>query len=244
MTTSDIHALAGAYVLDAVDDVERAAFARHLAGCEACAVEVAELRETVTRLVDESWSAPPPRMRDEVLAKVRQTRQLAPGRPEREGTTPALLRWRRRTAIAVAAGILVAGAGTATWAVQQQEVQRQRSVNESVQAVLIAPDAVVRSSPVEGGGRMTMVVSRALNRGVVVLDATPPGDEQAYQLWRVTGSGATAKAVDAGILAAGQGTATRVIDGVATVDAVALTLEPAGGSATPTMPIRAGVPTI
>ena len=72
-------------------------------------------------------------MRDEVLAKVRQTRQLAPGRPEREGTTPALLRWRRRTAIAVAAGILVAGAGTATWAVQQQEVLRQRSVNESVQ---------------------------------------------------------------------------------------------------------------
>lgn len=240
MTTSDIHALAGAYVLDAVDDVERAAFARHLAGCEACAVEVAELRETVTRLADESWSAPPPRMRDEVLAKVRQTRQLAPGRPERGGTTPALLRWRRRTAIAVAAGILVAGAGTATWAVQQQEVQRQRSVNESVQAVLIAPDAVVRSSPVEGGGRMTMVVSRSLNRGVVVLDATRPSDEHAYQLWRVTGE----SAVDAGVLEPGQGTATRVVDGINSADVVALTLEPAGGSVTPSLPPRAGVPTI
>ena len=240
MTTSDIHALAGAYVLDAVDDVERAAFARHLAGCEACALEVAELRETVTRLADESWSAPPPRMRDEVLAKVRQTRQVGPGRPEREGTTPALLRWRRRTAIAVAAGILVAGAGTATWAVQQQEVQRQRAVNESVQAVLIAPDAVVRSSAVEGGGRMTMVVSRSLDRGVVVLDATKPSDEQAYQLWRV---GATI--VDAGVLDPGQGTATRIVNGINSVDAVALTLEPAGGSAQPTvLPPLAGVPTI
>jgi anti-sigma factor RsiW len=240
MTTSDIHALAGAYVLDAIDDVERAAFARHLSGCEACALEVAELRETVTRLADESWSAPPPRMRDEVLAKVRQTRQVGPGRPEREGTTPALLRWRRRTAIAVAAGILVAGAGTATWAVQQQEVQRQRAVNESVQAVLIAPDAVVRSSAVEGGGRMTMVVSRSLDRGVVVLDATKPGDEQAYQLWRV---GATI--VDAGVLDPGQGTATRIVNGINSVDAVALTLEPAGGSAQPTvLPPLAGVPTI
>ena len=241
MTTSDIHALAGAYVLDAVDDVERAAFARHLAGCEACAVEVAELRETVTRLADESWSAPPPRMREEVLAKVRQTRQVGPGRPEREGTTPALLRWRRRTAIAVAAGILVAGAGTATWAVQQQEVQRQRAVNESVQAVLIAPDAVVRSSAVEGGGRMTMVVSRSLNRGVVVLDATKPSDEQAYQLWRVDGT----SAVDAGVLDPGTGTATRVVDGINSADVVALTLEPAGGSAQPTvLPPLAGVPTI
>jgi len=240
MTTSDIHALAGAYVLDAIDDVERAAFARHLSGCEACALEVAELRETVTRLADESWSAPPPRMRDEVLAKVRQTRQVGPGRPEREGTTPALLRWRRRTAIAVAAGILVAGAGTATWAVQQQEVQRQRAVNESVQAVLIAPDAVVRSSAVEGGGRMTMVVSRSLDRGVVVLDATKPSDEQAYQLWRV---GATI--VDAGVLDPGQGTATRIVNGINSVDAVALTLEPAGGSAQPTvLPPLAGVPTI
>jgi anti-sigma factor RsiW len=241
MTTSDIHALAGAYVLDAIDDVERAAFARHLAGCEACALEVAELRETVTRLADESWSAPPPRMRDEVLAKVRQTRQLGPGRPEREGTTPALLRWRRRTAIAVAAGILVAGAGTATWAVQQQEVQRQRAVNESVQAVLIAPDAVVRSSAVEGGGRMTMVVSRSLDRGVVVLDATKPTDEQAYQLWRVDGT----STVDAGVLDPGTGTATRVVDGINSADAVALTLEPAGGSAKPTvLPPLAGVPTI
>ena len=240
MTTSDIHALAGAYVLDAIDDVERAAFARHLAGCEACAIEVAELRETVTRLADESWSAPPPRMRDEVLAKVRRTRQLGPGRPEREGATPALLRWRRRTAIAVAAGILVAGAGTATWAVQQQEVQRQRAVNESVQAVLVAPDAVVRSSAVEGGGRMTMVVSRSLDQGVVVLDATRPADDQAYQLWRVGDS-----IVDAGVLDPGQGTATRVITGVNAVVAVALTLEPAGGSAQPSkLPPLAGVPTV
>jgi anti-sigma-K factor RskA len=234
----DIHALAGAYVLDAVDDVERAAFSRHLAECAACAVEVAELRETATRLADETWSAPPPRMRDEVFSRIRYTRQLGPGRPEREGTS-AMARWRRRTAIAVAAGILVAGAGATTWAVQQQRIEQQEQANASIQAVLIAPDAVVRSSAVDGGGRMTMVVSRSLDRGVVVLDAARPGDDRAYQLWRVTDR----SAVDAGVLDAGQGATTRVIEGVNAADVVALTLEPAGGSASPTLPIRAQVAT-
>lgn len=99
---TDIHALAGAYALDAVDDVERAAFARHVADCESCAIEVAELRETVTRLADSTWSVPPPRLRTQVLAQVRRTRQDGPGRVDRGGL-PALSRWRRRTAIAVAA---------------------------------------------------------------------------------------------------------------------------------------------
>ena len=47
---TDIHALAGAYVLDAVNDVERAAFTRHLSQCNACVSEVTELREAVAIL--------------------------------------------------------------------------------------------------------------------------------------------------------------------------------------------------
>jgi hypothetical protein len=65
MTSPDIHALGGAYALDAVDDLERVAFDRHLAECEACTVEVAEYRETATRLAEGSWSVPPPRMREQ-----------------------------------------------------------------------------------------------------------------------------------------------------------------------------------
>ena len=58
MTSPDIHALGGAYVLDAVDDLERAAFDRHLADCETCANEVAELRDAAARLTDGTWSVP------------------------------------------------------------------------------------------------------------------------------------------------------------------------------------------
>jgi hypothetical protein len=37
---SDIHTLAGAYALNAIDDMDRARFDRHLAECPACAAEV------------------------------------------------------------------------------------------------------------------------------------------------------------------------------------------------------------
>ena len=70
MTSPDIHALGGAYALDAVDDLERAAFDRHLAECEACTLEVAEYRETATRLAEGSWSVPPRRMREQVLTRL------------------------------------------------------------------------------------------------------------------------------------------------------------------------------
>ena len=50
---SDIHALSGAYAVDALDDLERAGFERHLAGCAACRAEVASLREATAAMADD-----------------------------------------------------------------------------------------------------------------------------------------------------------------------------------------------
>src|SRR4051794_17498777 len=75
MIDTDIHALSGAYVLDAVDDIERAAFGRHLASCESCRGEIDEFRETAARLADSTWSAAPPALRTQVLAAIGRTRQ-------------------------------------------------------------------------------------------------------------------------------------------------------------------------
>ena len=47
---NDIHALSGAYAVDALDDLERAQFARHLAQCAECQAEVASLREAAALL--------------------------------------------------------------------------------------------------------------------------------------------------------------------------------------------------
>ncbi len=79
--TVDTHSLVGAYVLDAVDDLERAAFTRHLTECEACAIEVAELREATAQLGDLFGGEPPSSLRDTVLAEVSQARQAGPEAP-------------------------------------------------------------------------------------------------------------------------------------------------------------------
>lgn len=74
----EVHALTGAYVCDALDDAERAAFELHLAECEACAQEVAELSETTAVLAMAVAQVPPERLYAAVSAQIEVTRQLAP----------------------------------------------------------------------------------------------------------------------------------------------------------------------
>jgi anti-sigma factor RsiW len=238
---TDVHGLSGAYVLDALTDIERAAFARHLTGCETCAFEVAELRETAARLADGAWAAPPPRMRGQVLAQVRQTRQLPPGRAagptERDGAF-AVSRWRRRTALAVAAGVLAAGAGAAAYLVQEQRVRAERAVAEAARAqtarmdaVLTAPDAVLRSTAGPGGGRVTVVSSASQDAAVAMLTGLPPrGPDRSYQLWVIRDTDARS----AGVLTAGVTEDRRLVTGVRGADHFGVTVEPAGGSDQPT----------
>jgi anti-sigma-K factor RskA len=233
--TEDIHALVGAYALDAVDDLERAAFERHLTECAACRADADELRETAARLAGSTWSVPPPRMRAEVLAAVGRTRQLPPPGPP--ATRADQAPWRRRLLAAAAAAVLAGGTGATVWAVQEQRVREQGTLAAEAQlreartrAIMAAPDLVVRTAPMIGGGKVT-VASSALHRaGVVMVGAERvPGAGQAYQLWTVR----SGRPVSAGVLAAGASSAVQIVDGVPDADAVAVSLEPAGGSATP-----------
>src|SRR2546429_964602 len=112
--SADIHTLVGAYALDAVDDLERARFDRHLAECESCALEVAELRATAGRLAEITELAPPARLKDAVLAQVARTRQAGACRPA--GGRGPQVPWRRWTPAAGAAGGIAGGAGAATFA--------------------------------------------------------------------------------------------------------------------------------
>ena len=214
--TMDIHALVGAYVLDAVDDIERAAFDRHLDTCRACTAEVDELRETTARLADATWSVPPPSLRRDVMARIAVTRQATPPRPARRDR-PA---WGRRLLAAAAAVTLAAGTGAAVFAYQEQRVRDQRVVAEAaraeaarIQAVLSAPDAQLRTGDVAGGGQVTVVMSAAQNAGVVLLaDGVKPEPGEAYQVWLLAG---TTRA-PGGVMPAGSGSGTQFISPVRT----------------------------
>jgi anti-sigma-K factor RskA len=243
---TEIHTLAGAYALDALTEGERAAFARHIVECPSCAAEVAELTETASRLSVAAGEAPPPRLRDAVLAEVARTRQVTSGRAEPTGpSVPNEVRtWRRRAALALAAGIVaLSGLGT-VWVVQDHrvsdarlEAQQAQSAQARLSAIVAAGDAEVHSTRV-GDGTITVALSHKLDDGVVLMENMPaPPAGKVYQLWLIAG----AKPSSVGVMAAGQRTGSALVDSVGPADTIGLTLEPTGGSSSPTLPVVAGV---
>ena len=87
----DLHHLSGAYALDALDDVERALFEQHLAGCADCRNEVAELSATAHSLAALTEEPPPPALRAAVLSGIRQVRPLPPLADDHDGMPAANL---------------------------------------------------------------------------------------------------------------------------------------------------------
>lgn len=238
-TPTDIHSLAGAYALDALEPAERELFDDHVIGCAVCAVEVAELRETAARLADETWETPPPRLRQQVLSQISSTRQQFSG-VRRSSRRQPLIRHRARTLIAAGVAAIVAAAGV--YAVQELRLRDQRiSANAEaarIEAVLTAPDAVLKSATVQGGGDLTIVISRGRDQAVVMLrGAKEPAWNKVYEFWLIEG----ANPKPAGVLDRDQNGATRVISGVRGMNVLGLTLEPPGGSLTPSHPILAQI---
>jgi anti-sigma-K factor RskA len=230
---TDIHTLSGAYALDAVNDIERAAFERHLRECAACRDEVAELAETASRLGSAASTAPPERLRARVLAEIGRARQVG---PQHSAPSGARAPWRRWT-LAVAAAVVVllaVGAGAFVEEQRVRDAQRQSTQAGRVEAVLSAPDAVLRTAAGPAGtGRVTLVVSEARNEAVAVVSGLQsPGVDRTYQLWMVDNGRAT----DAGTLGTGASGGTVLIEGVRGEQAFAITNEPAGGSRAPTPP--------
>jgi anti-sigma-K factor RskA len=234
--TVDIHSLAGAYVLDAVDDIERAAFDRHLRGCTSCTAEVAELRETTTWLSHPVATTPPAGLRDAVLAQVSRTPQERPKRSGAAGSTggsAAARRWQRWTAVAAAVSVLGIGVAAGTWTISEQRVRAERAITAQYQSILAAPDAKLVRMAVEGG-HVNFVFSPSHDAGVALLDGlASPGPDQTYQLWMIGGSNAAPKNV--GVVGTGKTSGRQVIRGLGNADTFGVSRETAGGAPAPTV---------
>jgi hypothetical protein len=230
--TTDIHALAGAYALHALNDIERAAFVRHLHDCDICAVEESELQRTTAIMAGAVAEPPPSRLRDQILAMAARTPQERPGRASPAAT--AANRWRPRIAAAVAAAVIAAGASVGTWAVtadRGRDAPAQSTEERRMAEVLNAPDATVSTEDLRGG-HVVVVRARSRDRAVVILTGLPaPGAGKAYQLWKQTGHDPM---VSVNILTAGRSRATRLVDGMGDAAAFGVSLEPAAGSPAPT----------
>ena len=225
---SDVHALVGAYAADAVDDLERAAFERHLATCQACQLELEGLRETTALLGSSEPAAPPSRLREQVLAGIETVRPLPPV------TAPATAARRRRfrpaTLVAAAAALIALGAGATIWQPWADESSQGQQLTVA-ERVLAAPDAETYSRRLDDGTEVTVVRSRSLNRAVLVAEELPPApDGKVYELWLDhEGVGM----VPAGLTSGDEEQV--VFEGdPATAVGAGITIEPEGGSEEPT----------
>src|SRR4029450_9382026 len=75
MTQPELHDLAAAYALNALDPEDRWTYERHLDTCEPCREEVASLRESAAQLAYAAGGrAPPPALLDRILRAAREDR--------------------------------------------------------------------------------------------------------------------------------------------------------------------------
>lgn len=236
---ADIHGLSGAYAVDALDDVERAEFERHLEQCPECQDEVASLRAAAVELSHGSSATPPTALRASVLRQISTVRPLPPVTPtgtsaqaDGGGTVTSLEPRRRRNPfiwLAAAAAAAVLAIGALVWSPWESN-QPPPSATEQV---LQAKDAQRFARSVDGA-RATIVRSKSLGKAVIIADNMPAAPEgKDFQVWFQNPDGAM---VSAGLMPhEAKPTVSMVLNGdAAKFVGAGITLEPAGGSPKPT----------
>jgi anti-sigma-K factor RskA len=254
----DLHVLSGLYVVDALSEHERDSFERHLQHCALCDAEVRGLRETAARLGLAKSLDPPPRLRTRVLAAAYRTRQLPPPAGERASLerrrvrvtrlltgSPRRRRHRARprvprlaAAFAAAALVVVAALG-----ITQAEIRHQPggtgTAGAVISRVVTAPDARTETMRTSAGGSVTVIVSAAQQAAVVsVRGMRSLPSAETYQLWVIGPESARSAGLLSGTGRAGPVLAPEVVPG----DRIGITVEPAGGTSSPTTAPVVAVP--
>jgi anti-sigma-K factor RskA len=236
--TADVHALAGAYALDALPDDERVFFERHLAQCEACRQEVDELTETAAYLGSAVAQDPPPDLRARVLAAADVTRQLPPAPETVIELRPG--RWqsaRQRLLFPVAACLALVVVGlTAVTVNTSRQLDQQQAQTAALMSVLRADD--LETAELDGTVPARFMYSPSQDQGVLVAnDIEAPGADKTYELWLIHNG----TPVAAGLFDPDEhGAAIASVDGIVRgAELVAVTIEPDGGSRQPTGSILA-----
>jgi anti-sigma factor RsiW len=236
---SDIHALSGAYAVDALDADERVEFERHLATCETCLAEVESLQETASLLAETTVVTPSASLRERVLADISTVRPLPPEVPtaprhratnSAEEPAPNVValapRRRRRVATFLAAAAAVVAVGTGVAVTQLND----DAPKDTFSAIAEAPDAQRFTTDV-GSGHATVVVSKKRNEAYIEAEGMPAAPEgKQYVLWFQHGTTMT----QAGVMPQGTDSKVKFSGDAATANGAAVSVEDAGSN--PTQP--------
>jgi anti-sigma-K factor RskA len=250
MTMPEMHTLTGAFAVDALSEVERAQFQRHLGECGSCSQEVLELQMTATWLGAALAEEPPPELKRRVLAQAMATRQQTPRSRFEPGERIKDPKRTPRWAIGAAAAAIIGLAGAAVFggiamdsqsqltAAREEAARQESKAAEQAQKygpvaeLLAAPDLRTGRAPSNIGGGGTVMMSRSKDRLMFTAAQLPKNDpDQVYQAWLMPAEGAPKPA---GLISGGQDGATLVAEGLTGVEKFALSIEKAGGSPTGT----------
>ena len=229
--TDDITTRAASYAAGALTPAERRDVENDLRRNPRLATEVSEFTETAAMLgLAAEPVAPSVSLRDSILGAVEATPQ-----PSNVVRGP----WFSRPVAVVlgAAAAIVLIAGGTTVALQ---LNREPSVVEQITA---AADYERVVSDVTGGGSVTAVWSASLGRAAILVDDLDdlPSD-RVYQAWFIDEAGHAEP--DATFASGGAQPLTVSLTGEMDAgDTIGITIEPAGGSATPTTSPIVVIPT-
>lgn len=221
----DLHALAAPYALGALDGADRASFEAHLDDCETCRTETAGFTLTAARLAQAVARRPPVAARARLLAAVSTTPQERPviaelaHRRRLRGALPRMV---------VAATFLLGAVAVGGFAIERDHARDNQVATESIGSVLAAPDASTKAQALKRGGNVRLVSSATRDVAVMAANDLPRlTKDRVYQVWMVKGD-----------VARSQGTfvtgGTMIMRELEAADHVAVTVEPRGGSASPT----------
>ena len=244
--------LAELYALDAVTDEERRAIEEYISAAPAAErasflERVRQSRETLTRTfrVEEE---PPADLFDRIVAQLPaqlpvqpESRGPAQGVPADELARARERREERRrpagtrrwlAGIAAAAAIALGGVGVGSYIADQ---------NDPLNQVVRADDVREASVPVAAGGTATVLVSSSKDALVVKMNGVPaPPEGKVYQMWLIPRDGSAP--VSQGLMDAEALSKPAVVEGIASAAALGITVEPVGGSTSPTLPTVAAAP--
>jgi anti-sigma-K factor RskA len=223
-TEFELLELATPYALHAVSDAERAAIDRQLAAAPASVVEafreeVRAVRDTMTAVSAATAADPPTRVRAAVLTAVQ--------------SDVAVRRSRWRTALLAAAAAIVVGLAAFGAGIAMQPSSKPTMAEQ----IMAAPDVRTVSGQL-AGGTATVLFSRGMNAGVLVMNNVPPPSQgTVYQMWLLGDKGPTS----AGTMntAAVAPSTTDTLTNLGNSSALAFTVEPGNGSPQPTGKILA-----
>ena len=229
----DVTGLAALYALDALEGEDLVRYEAHLLANPEARTEVDEFHRTAARMAAATSAPAPAAMRSNVLGSLSSVRQEPPRldveRARRRRASP------RRIAAIAAAVVLVFAAGIGGYGVGNGGSTAGTEIADGLTSILASEDATLVDFESQNGLSARLVYSESSQGAVIVADSLPsPPEGSTYELWKVR-DGAP---VSAGLFTPQDGAVRTPVDAeLSAGDTVAVTVEPDGGSESPTMPI-------